>query len=74
MTNEEIIQNLRVHLDQNLDCDNCSLKDFPLCFNWLINETISKLEENEKENERLSLLYSDMANEIARLKSMTGER
>ena len=27
-----------------------------------------------KENEKLSLLYSDMANEIARLKSMTGER
>lgn len=27
-----------------------------------------------KENERLSLLYSDMSNEIARLKSMTGER
>jgi hypothetical protein len=26
-----------------------------------------------KENERLSLLYSDMANETARLKSMTGE-
>ena len=31
---------------------------------------IKALEENEK----LSLLYSDMANEIARLKSMTGER
>lgn len=26
------------------------------------------------ENERLSLLYSDMSNEISRLKSMTGER
>ena len=26
------------------------------------------------ENERLSLLYSDTLNEIARLKSMTGER
>lgn len=27
-----------------------------------------------EENERLCLLYSDMANEMARLKSMTGER
>ena len=31
-------------------------------------------EGKKEENERLSLLYSDMANEIARLKSMTGER
>ena len=34
-------------------------------------EDIKKVIE---ENEKLSLLYSDMANEIARLKSMTGER
>ena len=50
-----------------------------------LKEEIVDLSDNEiqaldlaikalEENERLSLLYSDMANEIARLKSMTGER
>lgn len=37
------------------------------------DEALNLAIEALKENERLSLLYSDMANEMARLKSMTGE-
>lgn len=64
MTNEEAIRILQ------------AIKEHPSMGVYLPDEyealdlAIKALEENE----RLSLLYSDMANEIARLKSMTGER
>lgn len=60
MTNEQAIDEIKLWLN------GCPYADTIEAFNI----AIKALEENE----RLSLLYSDMANEIARLKSMTGER
>lgn len=47
MTNQEIIQGLKAHLDTDIGCDNCPLNGIPMCFAWLINETIAKLEQQE---------------------------
>lgn len=60
MTNEEAIKEIRRWIY------NCPYSDTVEAFDIAI--------EALKENEKLSLLYSDMANEIARLKSITGER
>ena len=67
MTNEEAI-NLLNRMKASLE--PCStLTDVCRDVYEAIDLAIKALEENE----RLSLLYSDMANEVARLKSMTGE-
>ena len=50
---KDIVKALRVHLDQNLVCDDCPLKDLPLCFTWLINETISVLERQADNGEEI---------------------
>lgn len=47
MTNQEIIAGLTVHLDMRQDCDKCPLNGMPACFEWLINETIAKLEQQK---------------------------
>lgn len=49
MTNQEIITALKVHADLRLDCNSCPLNGMPMCFEWLINETIAKLEQQEGE-------------------------
>ena len=60
MTNEEAIKEIKRWIH------GCPYADTKEAFELAI--------EALKENEKLSLLYSDMANEIARLKSITGER
>lgn len=67
MTNEEAIKWLRAIEEKYIHGGD---EDFDAKRKEAINLAIEALKENEK----LSLLYSDMANEIARLKSITGER
>ena len=66
MTNEEAIEIIKAYKDRLTNS----------CSNLLDNdiEAFTIAIEAMEENEKLSLLYSDMANEIARLKSITGER
>lgn len=67
MTNKEAIEQLKIIKESLMNCGGCEgARQSLTC----IHLAIKALEENE----RLCLLYSDMANEMARLKSMTGER
>jgi dynactin complex subunit len=75
MTNEEAIKILKEELDhteQHLNFKNKAPEYYEELGAYCdaVRIAINAL----KENERLSLLYSDLENEIARLKSMTGER
>lgn len=47
MTKEEIVKGLRIHLDTNVDCDNCPGKNLPICFEMLVMEAIRLLEKKE---------------------------
>lgn len=46
MTREEIVEALRIHTNDHLGCQDCPARNISTCFEVLVDETISLLEQD----------------------------